>query len=229
MPVTTETLGAVFDWDGVIIDSSRQHEESWELLAEELGTPLPAGFFKATFGMRNVQIIPEFTDWTTAEETEKIAEIGERKEELYRNILRRDGIEPLPGVVRLLNDLNAAGVPCSVGSSTPLKNIETIIDFIGCAGNFQAISAAEDVVRGKPAPDIFLKAAEKIGRDPRHCIVFEDAYVGIDAARSAGSTVIAVATTNPLEALCKAHHAVASLEDVGVETMLRVVNENQSV
>ena len=217
--INIDMLGAVFDWDGVIIDSHDQHEESWDVLARELGQPLPDGFFSKTFGMRNEQIIPEFTAWAQPGEHEKIAELGARKEELYRELVRRDGIEPLEGVVALLNALNAAGVPCSVGSSTPLKNIETIMDVIGFGEKFQAISGAEDVTRGKPAPDIFITAARKVDRKPEHCVVFEDAHVGIAAGKAARSKVIAVATTHPLESLGEADLAVQSLAEVSLDAI----------
>lgn len=218
-----DLLGAVFDWDGIIIDSAAQHEEAWAVLAEEFGKPLSDDFFRSTFGMRNEQIIPDFTPWAEPGEDGKIAEIALHKEAVYRDIVRRDGIEPLPGVVPLLDALNAAGVPCSVGSSTPLKNIETIIEVIGLSSHFQAISGAEDVTRGKPAPDIFITAAEKVQRRPEHCIVFEDAHVGIAAGKAAGSKVIAVATTHPLEDLGEAHHAVQSLTDVSIELMMQLM------
>ncbi|MDA0812511.1 MAG: HAD family phosphatase [Verrucomicrobia bacterium] len=217
---TLDLLGAVFDWDGIIIDSAEQHREAWAIMAEELRKPLAANFFKLTFGMRNEQIIPEFTPWAEPGEHAKIAELADRKEALYREVVRRDGIAPLDGVVEFLEALNAAGVPCSVGSSTPLKNIETIIEVIGLGHRFQAISGAEDVTRGKPAPDIFITAAGKVNRLPEHCIVFEDAHVGIAAGKAAGSKVIAVATTHPLEALGEADLAVKSLAEVTIDRML---------
>ena len=206
-------LGALFDWDGVVIDSSRQHEESWELLAEELGKPLPDDHFLRGFGMKNQVIIPEILGWTR--DPDEIHRYSLRKEILYREIVRERGIEPLAGVVELLQMLQKHGVPCAVASSTHRENIETIFDAIGVRAYFAAVVTAEDVSRGKPDPEVFLKGAERIGRDPRYCVVFEDAHVGIEAGLAAGSRVIAVATTNPLETLGKADLAVASLEDVG--------------
>jgi HAD superfamily hydrolase (TIGR01509 family) len=205
-------LGALFDWDGVVIDSSRQHEESWALLAAELGKALPHDHFLRGFGMKNQVIIPEILRWTR--DAEEIHRYSLRKEELYREIVRERGIEPLPGVVGLLRMLSEHGVPCAVASSTHRENIETIFDVIGVRAYFQAVVTAEDVAHGKPDPEVFLKSAAKIGRDPRHCVVFEDAHVGIEAGLAAGAKVIAVATTNPIESLGKADLAVASLQDV---------------
>lgn len=204
--------GALFDWDGVIIDSSGQHEESWTLLANEIGKPLPADHFLRGFGMKNQVIIPEILQWTT--DPDEIHRYSLRKEFLYREIVRERGIEPLPGVIELLQMLEEHGVSCAVASSTHRENIETIFRLIGIREYFQAVVTAEDVSRGKPHPEVFLKGAEKIGCDPAHCVVFEDAHVGIDAGLAAGCKVIAVATTNPLEKLDKADLAVRSLEDV---------------
>lgn len=208
----TMKLGALFDWDGVVIDSSRQHQESWELLAAELGKPLPEDHFLRGFGMKNQVIIPEILGWTR--EPDEIHRYSLRKELLYREIVRKRGIEPLAGVVELLQLLREHGVPCAVASSTHRENIETIFDAIGLRAYFAAVVTAEDVSHGKPDPEVFLQGAERIGRDPRRCVVFEDAHVGIEAGRAAGCRVIAVATTNPLDTLGKADLAVESLAAV---------------
>lgn len=204
--------GALFDWDGVIIDSSKQHEESWEMLADELGKPMPADHFLRGFGMKNQVIIPDILGWSN--DPDEIHQYSLRKEYLYREIVRERGIEPLPGVLDVLRMLSDNEVPCSVASSTHRENIETIFDVIGVRGYFQAVVTSEDVLHGKPDPEVFLKAAKKLGRDPRHCVVFEDAHVGIEAGLAAGAKVIAVATTNVLDSLGRADRAVASLKDV---------------
>jgi len=214
-----EDIGFIFDWDGVIIDSHDQHEESWHLLANEMNTTVPDGFFKKTFGMRNQQIIPM---WFThlADQPEEVAKIGDRKEELYREIIRRDGIEPLPGVREFLTAMKQDGILASVGSSTPRKNIETVIEMASLHGFFDAIVSAEDVKRGKPEPDVFLLSAQKIGREPSRCVVFEDAFVGIEAGLSAGMKVTAIASTNPIAALHRAHHAVENLVGITPSDLL---------
>lgn len=204
--------GALFDWDGVVIDSSDQHERSWEMLAKEIGKPLPADHFKRGFGMKNQLIIPDILNWTR--DPVEIERYSLRKEELYREIIAQEGITPLPGVRALLEMLNGRGVPCAVGSSTHRKNIEVIFDAIGLRSFFQAVITAEDVSQGKPDPEVFLKSASRIGIPARDCIVFEDAHVGIEAGLAAGARVIAVATTHPLSELGQASLAVESLEEV---------------
>jgi beta-phosphoglucomutase family hydrolase len=213
-------IGFVFDWDGVVIDSHAAHEESWILLFGELGRSMPEGFFKRTFGMRNQQIIPMSFDFVKADDLVEIGRLGDRKEALYRDILGRDGITPLPGVVALLNQMQTLGIPRAVGSSTPRKNIETVMAMAGLEGFFDAVVSAEDVTAGKPDPQVFLKAAERIGCDPARCIVFEDAHVGIEAGKRAGMKVVAVATTHPLASLTEADLALPNLDGVSVEQLL---------
>ena len=207
--------GAVFDWDGVIIDSSAQHEASWERLALEISKPLPQGHFKRGFGMKNEFIIPRILAWT--EDPAEITRLSMRKEELYREIVREHGVTPLPGVETWLQRLSDAGIPCVIASSTHRANIEVTLEVLHFARFFTSIVSAEDVTLGKPDPQVFLKAASRIGRVPGCCVVFEDAHAGIQAAKNAGIKVIAVATTNPLAELSNAALAVERLDQLSVE------------
>ena len=191
--------GAIFDWDGVIIDSSWHHEESWERLARELARPLPPDHFKQGFGRKNEFIVPEILGWT--HEPAEIARISLRKEELYREVVAERGIDALPGVRTWLERLRAAGVPCAIGSSTHRANIELSLGLIGLGEFFAHIVSAEDVTRGKPDPQVFITAAARIGRVAEYCVVFEDAFVGLTAARAGRMKCVAVATTHPPEQL----------------------------
>ena len=204
--------GALFDWDGVIIDSSRHHEESWERLARELGLPLPADHFTKGFGRKNEFIIPHLLRWTEA--PEEIRRISLRKEALYREVVAEWGLEPLPGVRVWLERLRAASVPCAIGSSTHRANIDLSLGLIGLGEFFTGIVTAEDVSAGKPDPEVFVKAARSIGRAPERCVVFEDAFVGIEAARAGGMKVIGVATTHPIAELAMTDRPVRRLDEL---------------
>lgn len=206
------TWGALFDWDGVIIDSSRHHEESWERLGRETGLPLPEGHFKKGFGRKNEWIIPELLGWTS--EVEEVRRLSLRKEALYREVVGEWGLEPLPGVRVWLERLRDAGVPCAIGSSTHRANIDLSLGMIGLGEFFRGIVTAEDVKLGKPHPDVFLKAAASISRPPERCVVFEDAFVGIEAAKAGGTKVVAVATTHPIGDLHMADRAVHRLDEL---------------
>lgn len=203
---------AIFDWDGVIIDSSRQHELSWEQLAQHEKLPLPAGHFQRSFGMKNERIIPELLRWTT--DPVEIKRLSWLKEEFYRQIVRASGIQALPGVREFLERLDAAGIPRIVGSSTPRANIELVVELVGLRQYFRHIVAAADVTHGKPDPEVFLLCAQQLGFPAKRCLVFEDAHVGIAAARAAKMKVIGVATTHPAAALHDADRVVQQLDEL---------------
>ena len=118
----------------------------------------------------------------------------------------------------LLEDLKKHGIPCAIGTSTPRPNVECVLELTGLGGYFQDIAASEDVSRGKPDPEVFLKAAAKLSREPFSCVVIEDAQVGIRAAKAAGMKAVAVTTTHPAEALApeSPDRIAASLEAVDV-------------
>lgn len=201
----------IFDWDGVVVDSAAFHERSWEILAAQRRLTLPAGHFKRGFGKKNNVIIPDL-GW--AAEPADIDTLAREKEEIYRGLVREHGIKPLPGVRQLLAALQAADIPCAIGSSTERANLDCLLDLMGLRDFFRVIVSGEEVVHGKPAPDIFRLAAERLGCAPADCVVIEDALVGIEAARGAGMPVLAVATTEPADALGRADRIAPDLTAV---------------
>ncbi len=209
---------AIFDWDGVIVDSSDYHEESWERLAAEENRDLPPNHFKKGFGMRNHVIIPDILEWT--DDPEEIERLHNRKGELYREIVAEKGLSPLPGVESFLQELHEADVPCAVGSSTERDNITFALQNMGMRDDFGAIVAGEDVENGKPDPEVFLTAAEKLSVPPASCIVFEDAHVGIEAGKAAGMKVIALTTTHPRHTLQDADIVIDELTELNIHQLL---------
>jgi beta-phosphoglucomutase family hydrolase len=221
--MTDKRIGAIFDWDGVVIDSSSHHEKSWERLAAETGFVLPPDHFKKGFGMKNTFIIPELLKW--AEAPEDVHRLSLRKEELYRELVVEHGIAPLPGVTQWLDELRRYGIPCAIGSSTERRNIDTILNVLGIGHYFSAVVSADDVSHGKPDPEVFLTAAQRIGCDPAYCVVFEDALVGIEAAHRGGMKAVGVATTNPIELLSAADLAVHRLDELSVERLTALIQQ----
>ena len=209
--------GAIFDWDGVIVDSSRHHEESWVRLASELGEVLPEGFFLESFGMRNEQIIPSMLGWAT--EPAAVSDLSQRKEVLYREIVREWGIEPLPGVRPWIEALGDAGIPCVIASSTQRATIELSLESFGLRSAFSGIVSSEDVSRGKPDPEVFLLAAELVDVPVDRCVVFEDAPVGIQAGCAAGMPVVGLTTTHPGNRLEGATHIANRLDELQIDVL----------
>lgn len=210
---------AVFDWDGVILDSSRHHEESWERLAKETGKPLPAGHFRKGFGRRNIEIMRDMLGWSR--DLEEIDRLSRRKEELYREVVEEWGIDPLPGVRPWLERLSDAGIPCGIGSSTEAKNVAVGLKKLGLGKFFQTAVTAEHVQRGKPAPDVFLEVSRRLKTEPARCVVFEDAPAGVEAGRAAGMRVVGVTTTHPGGHLEGVFREVARLDELSVEEVSR--------
>lgn len=213
----SQTFGAIFDWDGVILDSSKHHEEGWVRLSREVALPLPGDHFRRGFGMRNEHIIPEILGWT--KEPSRITELSLRKEELYREIVKEWGVIPLPGVVEWLHALQRARVPCVIASSTHRLNVTTALPRLGLDDFFSDMVTSENVKQGKPHPEVFLSASKRLGIPPSRCVVFEDALVGITAARAAGIRVVAVATTHPPDELAHADRVVRRMDELKVEQM----------
>lgn len=204
--------GVIFDLDGVLVDSSPFHFESWKLMGAEHGFTMDEELFRRTFGMTNPAIF-ELLYGRRLPDNEAHA-LSERKEEVYRS-LARGKLQALPGAAQLLRSLRAAGFRIALGSSAPQSNIDVILESVGIAGLFDATVSANDVTRGKPDPQVFLKAAERLGLPPACCVVVEDAVVGIEAAHSAGMKCVAVTTTHPREKLAAAERVVDSLEELG--------------
>ncbi len=164
--------------------------------------------------MKNEVIIPELLKWTSVPTEVRILSL--RKEALYRELVRERGIVALPGVREFLQMLKDRSIPCVIGSSTHRENITTTLEVLGLEEFFDAIVTSEDVKRGKPDPEVFLTAASRIEVAPVDAVVFEDALVGIAAAKAAGMRVVAVTTTEPKDKLAHADWVVDRLDELTV-------------
>jgi beta-phosphoglucomutase len=203
----------IWDLDGVIIDSADEHRRAWQRLAREEGIKLTDADFWATFGKRNDDIFAMLWGPLSPEEVRKLAD---RKEAYFRELIRETAA-PLPGAMELMQSLHEAGFKQALASSTPIENIKIISELLGLGRYLSVLVSGEMVPRGKPAPDIFLKAAAELGVEPALCLVIEDAVAGVEAAHAAGMRCIAVAGNRDLPGLRKAELMVRSLVEVDVE------------
>ena len=212
----------IWDVDGVLIDSGEQHRRAWEQLAREEGLPYSDAAFWATFGMRNADIFPRM--FGVSGPPERIVALGDRKEAIYRALLAENAVA-LPGAKELLAALHAAGYRQALGSSAPPANLEAIISLLGIASFLNAIVSGEQVAHGKPAPDIFLAAAERLQIPPAHCLVIEDAPAGIAAAHAGGMRCLAVRRAGQPDApgLDAADALVDALTDASVALVDRLL------
>ena len=212
--------GVIFDMDGVLVDSYDAHRESWVRMAREIGRDLTAEQFHRTFGRTSREIIAEHwgQDALTPEE---ITAFDQRKEGLYREIVAVN-FPAMDGAAELIRDLHAHGFRLAVGSSGPPENIALTLDRLGAKDLFHAVVNGRDVTNGKPDPQVFLLAAERLGVPPKHCAVIEDAPVGIQAANRAGMFSIALLSTGHTpEDAREAKRVCRSLRELSAEILLR--------
>ena len=205
-----EKRAFIFDMDGTLVDNMRFHTEAWGKMLAENGVRMNAhDFLVKTAGKTNREILPtvfgEMTD-------ERILELGNRKETLYRDLFLPER-KPLEGVVEFLTEAQRLGIKMAVATAAPVGNMEFILDGLDLRKFFDAITTADDITNGKPNPEIFLKSAEKLGVEPRHCIVFEDAVGGFEAAHRAGMKSIGIATVNRTEEILKLDSVVEAHKD----------------
>lgn len=201
---------AIFDHDGVLVDSLQFHVDSWLELGRRQGLPITPEFVRETFGRTNPDILRQLLGQELNDEV--IRHYGDLKELCYREIAC-ERLELMAGVRDLLDALTDAGARLAIGSSGPRANLELTVTACGLNGRFAAIAALEDVRRGKPDPEVFLVAARKAGVPPSRCVVFEDAPFGIEAAKAAGMVAIGVGTTHPIDQLA-AHGADQVVPDL---------------
>jgi len=152
---------AIFDWDGVILDSSKHHEESWERLAKEEGKILPEGHFLRGFGRRNVEIMRDLLQWS--DDLEEIQRLSLRKEELYREVVEDWGIQSLPGVRTWLERLEEAGIPCAIGSSTEQKNVRLGLCLLGLESFFSECGHGRACPKGETGAGCVSRSGSQVG------------------------------------------------------------------
>ncbi len=224
-PLPSSLQAIIWDLDGVIINSSDQHRRSWQRLAAETGIPFTDEDFWATFGRNNAAIIP--LHWGPDLSPEQIAALADRKERYFREILRKEGLHALPGALELMQEAHVAGFRQSLASSTPVENIKVISELLGLHRWLDAFVSGDTLPRGKPAPDIFLLAAERLDANPARCVVIEDAPAGVAAARAAGMHCLAVTTSHPASALGAADRIVPSLAEVHLADLEALISSGR--
>jgi beta-phosphoglucomutase len=205
--------GVIFDMDGVLVASESAHQASWQALARKHGLELTDDAFVDSFGRTSRDIIQ--TLWGDGVADDDIERYDREKEAIYRELVT--GMVPLAiGAREVLTALRDAGWVLAVATSGPPENLELVLDETNLRPMFAATVHGFDVERGKPAPDVFLLAAERSGLGPQACVVVEDAPAGIAAALAADMRVIGLVGTHAADRLraAGATHVAQHLRDV---------------
>jgi sugar-phosphatase len=201
---------ALFDLDGTLVDSEPRSFAAWSRLFGAHGVPVDEPLIRSFVGRRGVDVLPEvmhlFPGMT----------VGELQSEAL-SYVRAAGLpplEPLAGAVELVRRLAASGVPVALVTSGGRGYAEEALGGLGIRSAFTVLVSADDVTRGKPDPQGYLLACDRLGVAPGHAVAFEDAPAGIAAVRAAGSACVAVATTHDRTALSEADLVVDSLAEI---------------
>jgi beta-phosphoglucomutase len=182
----------IFDLDGVIVDTAKYHFLAWKELANSLGfdfTEQQNELLKGVSRVRSLEILLDIGN-VELSQAEKDKYLLEKNEQYLSYIEKMDTREILPGIPELLAFLKAEKIPFALGSAS--KNARLILENLKLLGDFDAIVDGNDVSTAKPDPEVFLIAAERLGKEPKDCIVIEDAAAGIQAANAAGMTSVAI-------------------------------------
>lgn len=214
--------GVIFDMDGVIVDSYDYHCEAWHYFVERYGVDFPDEDIKRNFGRRNEEVLGTIFKRQLTEE--EIIRMGGEKESLYRE-LHKKCIKAAPGLMEMLEELKKAGIKMAIGSSAPVENVEFVIESLGLDKYIEAYVHSGMIEKGKPEPDVFLRAAEMLHVSPENCVVFEDSFPGMEAGLRAGMKVIAVATTHREEEIKGVHGVIKDFRGLGAEGMEKMLNE----
>jgi beta-phosphoglucomutase len=184
----------LFDMDGVLVDNTDFHVNAWLQFAQKHNRPLTKEQYVENINGRVSADAMAYTFQRPIPPGELIV-LTEEKEAIYRE-LYRPHLQPAPGLLEFLGALRDQGVKLAVGTSAPESNVRFTLDGLPLRPYFNAIVDSSMIHKGKPDPEIYLTAAERVGVEPAHCIVFEDAFAGIEAGLRAGMKVIAIATTH---------------------------------
>ncbi|MBZ5516524.1 MAG: HAD family phosphatase [Acidobacteriia bacterium] len=216
----------IFDMDGVLVDSNPFHVQKWADFLDSRGIRYdPRELPRKVLGPPNDDTFRLFLGPSVTKE--EMAELGEELETRFRATLRAHA-KPLPGVESLLRQCQQARIPMAVASSAIAKNVEFVVELLGFRDYFRCLLTADEVHHPKPHPEIYLRTCEKLGHPPAACVVFEDSFVGIEAAKAAGIKCVAVASTFPAEEL-RAHGGadliVPGFEHLNLDSLRRLFAE----
>ncbi|HET7294366.1 MAG TPA: HAD family phosphatase [Vicinamibacteria bacterium] len=220
IPLPSPLEGVVFDLDGTLVDNMAFHVEAFARFAERHGlAPLDLAMRGRLDGKRNRDIFPIL--FGRPIDAEAFRRHEEEKEGLYRE-LSRGGLRPLRGLLPLLDALEARDVAAGVATSAPAPNVLHTLAELGLAARLRVVVRSDEVAHGKPAPDVFLETARRLGVPPAACLAFEDAPMGVVAARAAGMTCVAITTSFTAEAFA-AHGATPDACVPDFEPVLRAL------
>ena len=192
--------GFLFDLDGVIVDTAVFHFQAWRRLAQKLGGDFTEEQNEQLKGVSRVDSLKKIIEWTGATVSEEeFQRLMVEKNEWYLELVQGLGPQDaLPGALNFLQTAYDQGIKIALGSAS--KNAPMILEKLGITPLFTAIIDGNNVVNGKPHPEVFLKGAEALGLKPSECVVFEDSIAGVQAAKTGGMSSVGIGDAETLQA-----------------------------
>jgi HAD superfamily hydrolase (TIGR01509 family) len=215
MPQLRDFHAVVFDMDGTLTPNMHLHGQAFDIFMQKYGIPVPDVEVAASLsGKRNSEIFPVlFGRELPADELNRYAD---EKEELYRTLMEH--VHPVIGLHDFLRRLDEYQLKSAIATSAPHGNVGPTLDRLNLPNYFGIVTLGVEVANGKPAPDIFIEAARRLGVAPAQCIGIEDSFAGLTAVRAAGMYTVAIATTHTVEELA------AAKPDIIVADYLELLN-----
>ncbi len=202
-------LGAIWDLDGVIIDSFQFHFAAWRQLAWQRGWALTEDDFLSAFGLAKSEHDTWFFGPSAA--ADEVEAVWQQKEAIFRDRIKGN-IKALPGALQLLRSLKVTGFRTSLVSFSPPETIALVLSSLGIEQLFEFVVSVSGLCQEIKSPELFVSVANQLGVEPDHCVVIEDEIAGVEAAKAAGMKCIAVTNTYPRESFTAADLLIDSLE-----------------
>ena len=210
MPVE---LALIFDMDGVIVDNYSYHQKAWATFCNRYGLSIDDSFRTGVFGGTNKDHLEAF--FRRQMTIEEVSRLEQEKEKIYRDIYWQE-INAVNGLQEFLQMPGVKNLPKAVATSSPPINVEFVMQHTGLKGQFQFILDSTDISKGKPDPEIYIKACELFKLKPEQCVVFEDSVNGILAAKNAGCRVVGLTTTHNANELPEVNMVIPDFRELDV-------------
>ncbi|RZF61575.1 HAD family hydrolase [Sphingobacterium corticibacterium] len=213
-----ESFAVIFDMDGVICHTNPFHAKAFEHFFDKYKIPYTEKEFEEhMYGKHNSYIMTHFFKRTIT--GEELAQLENEKESLFREIYKQE-IDPLPHYLTFLDDLKSKEFKTAVATSAPFANLKLIVDELKIETKMESLLASENVTQHKPHPEVYLKSADKLGVPPGACVVFEDSFSGVTAARNAGMKVVGVLSSHRKEELPPCSLYIHDYSEIDAERVL---------
>lgn len=189
----------IFDMDGVICHTNPFHSQAFKQFFEKRKLyPTEEDFALHMYGKNNGYILSHFLERKI--EGQELLELEDEKESLFR-VIYKEHVDPIPGFLEFFHSLRRAGFKTGVATSAPFANLELIAGKLDLFPHLESALASEHVNKHKPDPEVYLKTAQNLSLEPNQCVVFEDSFSGVSAAKNAGMKVVGVLSSHTVEEL----------------------------